>query len=227
MKHWFLAAPAILLVGCGTHVEKFVMPDQIADFSTLYKANCSGCHGNEGRMGAARPLNDALFLAVIGKQALEDIIANGVPKTAMPAFAKNAGGDLTDQQIAILADQIEAHWSHPQEFAAAALPPYHADLGDSKAGAAVFHSYCANCHGEEGTGGSKPGSVVDLSYLALVSDQALRTTVIAGRIDQGSPDYRNDSPGHPMTPQEISDVVAWLSGHRVVPVNVTEIGKLP
>jgi mono/diheme cytochrome c family protein len=229
MKRWWWAAPAILLLGCGSRGEKFVMPDQVVDFTALYKTNCSGCHGGDGRMGAARPLNDPLFLAAIGKQTLRDVISNGVPKTAMPAFAKNAGGDLTDQQIAILADQIEARWSHPQEFDTVSLPPYSAGLGDSKAGAEVFHAYCASCHGEEGTGGAKVGSIVDPSFLALVSDQSLRTTVIAGRDDQGSPDYRNDSPdyrndspGHPLTPQEISDVVAWLSSHRIAPVNLTQ-----
>lgn len=227
MKRWFLA-PAVLLLGCGARVEKFVMPDQVTEFAELYKTKCSGCHGDEGRMGAARPLNDALFLAVIGKQKLRDVIAHGVPKTAMPGFAKNAGGDLTDQQVGILADQIVARWSRPQEFGAMVLPPYNAELGDPKAGAAVFHVYCASCHGEEGTGGSNSGSVVDPSFLALVSDQSLRTTVIAGRSDQGSPDYRRDSRGHPMTPQDISDVVAWLSSHRVVPVNLTQRGtKLP
>jgi mono/diheme cytochrome c family protein len=228
MKRWCWIAPAIFLFGCGSRVEKFAMPDQVVEFTALYKTNCSGCHGEDGRMGAARPLNHPLFLAVIGKQTLRDVIANGVPKTAMPAFAKNAGGDLTDQQIAILADQIETRWSHPQEFEPVPLapdvplPPYSAPLGDSKAGGAVFHTYCASCHGEEGTGGAKAGSIVDPSFLALTSDQSLRTTVIAGRDDEGSPDYRNDSPGHPMTSQEISDVVAWLSSHRIVPVNLTQ-----
>ena len=223
MKRWFLA-PAILLLGCGARVEKFVMPDQVTDFAVLYKANCSGCHGENGSTGAARPLNDPLFLAVIGKQTLRDVIANGVPKTAMPAFAKNGGGDLTDQQIGILADQIEARWSRPQEFGAIALPPYGAELGDPKAGVAVFHAYCASCHGEEGRGGAKPGSIVDPSFLALASDQSLRTTVIAGRSDEGSPDYRNTAPGRPMAPKEISDVVAWLSSHRVVPINLSQRG---
>ena len=228
MKRSLMAIPTILLLGCGSRGEQYVVPDQVTAFTALYKNNCEGCHGGDGRLGAARPLNDPVFLAVIGKQTLRNIIANGVPRTAMPAFAKNAGGDLTDKQIEILADQIEARWSLAQEFGAMALPPYGAELGDSKAGAAVFHAYCASCHGEEGTGGTMPGSVIDPSFLALVSDQSLRTTVIAGRSDQGSPDYRNDSPGHPMTPRQISDVVAWLSSHRAVPVNLTQRGtQLP
>ncbi len=228
MKTCLLVAPAILLLGCGNHVEHFVLPDKIADFTALYESNCAGCHGHDGRLGAARPLNDPVFLAVIAKRMLREVIANGVPKTAMPAFAQNAGGVLTDQQVTILADQIEDRWSRPQDFAAVVLPPYRAELGDPKDGATVYQVYCASCHGEDGTGSSKAGSVVDLAFLSLVSDQSLRTTVIAGRSDQGSPDWRNASPGHPMTPREISDVVAWLSAHRPAPFNLTQRGtKLP
>ena len=174
-------------------------------------------------MGAARPLNDPVFLAVIDKEKLRQIIANGVPRTPMPAFAKNAGGSLTDQQITILADQIDQRWSRPQDFAGVALPPYSADLGDAKTGAIVFRAHCASCHGEEGGGGPKAGSVVDLSYLALVSDQSLRSDVIAGRSDRGTPDWRSDSAGHRLTPPEISNVVAWISGHRT-PINLTQRG---
>jgi hypothetical protein len=56
---------------------------------------------------------------------------------------------------------------------------------------------------------------VDGSYLALASDQGLRTTVIAGRPELGAPDWRGNVPGRPMTPQDIADVVAWLSAQRL------------
>jgi cytochrome c oxidase cbb3-type subunit III len=228
MKRCLLLIPAILLPGCGGRVEQYVLPDQVTDFAALYGSNCAGCHGGDGRHGAARPLNDPVFLAVIGKETLQKTIANGVPRTSMPAFAKNAGGALTDQQITILADQIEKRWSRPGDLAGVVLPAYSAQLGDSKAGAAVFQTYCATCHGEDGVSGKKAGSVVDPSFLTLTSDQSLRTTVIAGRTDRGAPDWRNDSPGHPMTPQEISDVVAWLSVQRLKSFEVTQIGtKLP
>jgi cytochrome c oxidase cbb3-type subunit 3 len=42
----------------------------------------------------------------------------------------------------------------------------------------------------------------------------LRTAVIAGRTDLGMPDWREDIPGQPLTPQQISDVVAWLTSQR-------------
>src|SRR5712671_1086358 len=148
-----LIAFAFVLLGCGSRTEQYILPDQVTEFDALYESNCVGCHGRDGRLGAARPLNDPVFLAVIGKQQLRQIIANGVPKTAMPAFANTAGGSLTDQQITILADQIDQRWSRPGDFAAVALPPYSADLGDAKAGAIVFRTKCASCHGEDGTGG--------------------------------------------------------------------------
>jgi hypothetical protein len=55
---------------------------------------------------------------------------------------------------------------------------------------------------------------VNGSYLALVRDQNLRTIVIAGRPELGSPDWRNDVPGNAMSSQDISDVVAWLASQR-------------
>src|SRR5260370_22534665 len=164
MKHYLLVIPAILLPGCGSRVEQFVMPDQVMDFAALYRDNCAGCHGRDGGLGAARPLNDPVFLAVIGKQKLREVIANGVPRSAMPAFAKNAGGGLTDRQIVVLSDQIEERWSRPQDFAGLAPPPYSAELGDPKAGEAVFRSHCARCHGAARSRGTKPGSVVDSAF---------------------------------------------------------------
>jgi mono/diheme cytochrome c family protein len=224
---YLLIPCAIVLLGCGSRTEQYILPDQVTDFTALYEISCAGCHGRDGRLGATRPLNEPVFLAVIGKQMLRDVIANGVPHTAMPAFALNAGGTLTEQQISVVADQIEARWSRPQDFVGVSLPPYSAELGDPKRGEEVFRAYCASCHGEDGMGSSKAGSVVNPAFLALVSDQSLRTTVITGRADQGTPDWRSYSPVHPLTPQEISDVVAWLSAHRALPVNSRGGTNLP
>jgi cytochrome c oxidase cbb3-type subunit III len=55
---------------------------------------------------------------------------------------------------------------------------------------------------------------VDPAYLALVSDQALRTAVVAGRPDLGMPDWRGAHASEPLGAQEVSDVVAWMASHR-------------
>ena len=55
---------------------------------------------------------------------------------------------------------------------------------------------------------------MDGSYLHLVSDQGLRTTVIAGRPDIGQPDWRSAVPGRALSGDEVTDVVAWLASQR-------------
>jgi mono/diheme cytochrome c family protein len=121
---------------------------------------------------------------------------------------------LTAEQIDAIVKGIRTRWANPGVIAGVDLPPY-ADGrgGQAQRGAGAFATYCASCHGDRGQG-ARASSIVDGAYLALVSDQGLRTTVIAGRPELGAPDWRGNVPGKPMTPQDISDVVAWLSAQR-------------
>jgi cytochrome c oxidase cbb3-type subunit 3 len=213
----FTAALGAMLAtsACFGPEEPYTLPEDVKDFKQLFTTNCAGCHGMDGHNGAARPLNDPLYQALVKKERLIEAISKGVRGMAMPAFAKSAGGMLTDSQIEILAAEMQKNWSKPAEFTGVTLPEYAAALGDTSRGEAAFQTYCASCHGADGMGiAKKGGSVVDPMYLMLASDQALRLAVIAGRPDQGAPDYRNDVPGHPMQAQEIADVVAWLASHR-------------
>ncbi len=209
-----VAAACDSLPGRPTEAERPLRPAQVVDFDALYAANCSGCHGADGRHGGARPLNDPIYLALAGVARLTQITAAGVAGTPMPGFAAAAGGMLTDQQIDILAAGMVSRWGKPG-IERIGLPPYTPPTpGDVTRGAAAFEDYCAACHGADGGGGAKGGSVVDGAYLGLVSDQALRTAVICGRTDLGMPDWRGYVPGRAMTDQEITDVVAWLVAQR-------------
>jgi cytochrome c oxidase cbb3-type subunit 3 len=210
------------LPGKPTPEDRWKAGTAITDFSQLYALNCSGCHGADGRLGAARPLNDPLYLALVSNDTLRQMIAQGVPGTAAPAFAQQIGGPLTDKQIDILIEGMRSRWGKTENFQNVALPPYSirdanakgSGAGEPQRGAAAYQKYCAQCHGKDGSGGPKGGSVVNPAYLALVSDQALRTAVIVGRSDLGMPDWRVNISGQPMSAQEISDVVAWLASHR-------------
>ena len=191
-----------------------VAPDQIVNFDVLYGQNCAGCHGVEGSGGAAMSLANPTFLAMADDDVIRHTAANGVPGTPMPAFAQSAGGMLTDKQIDALVRGIRS-WAKPQALRGTPAPAYAAQApGDARRGANAYRTYCSSCHGADGRGGSKASSIVDGSYLALVSDQQLRTIVIAGRPELGAPDWRGDVEGRPMSPQDISDVVAWLSSQR-------------
>ena len=191
-----------------------VSPDQIADFSLLYSQNCAGCHGADGKGGAAIALADPVFLAVADDTVIRRTAASGVPGTPMPAFAQGAGGMLTDKQIDALVRGIRS-WAKLGALGDQIPPSYAAQApGDPQRGADAYRTYCSSCHGVGGRGGSKASSIVDGSYLALTSNQQLRTIVIAGRPELGAPDWRGDVEGRPMSAQDISDVVAWLSSQR-------------
>jgi mono/diheme cytochrome c family protein len=218
----FAAAVAVLTFpGCSSLPGRpgpdpeVVRPSQVLDFNTLYKQNCSSCHGEGGKGGAAVSLADPVYLAIVDDATLRRVTANGVPHTAMPAFARGAGGTLTDQQVDVLVRESRARWAKRDVLAGVKPPSYAASgPGDAARGAEVYRTFCASCHGPGGKGKGKLGSIVDGSYLALFSDQGLRTTVIVGVPDLGAPDWRRNVPGRPMTDQEVSDVVAWLVAQR-------------
>ena len=227
-------AATLLLACCGcAHVPgapaesaEVVRPDQQLDFHVLYKQNCSGCHGDNGRGGAAIPLNNPAYLAVAGAQNLRTAAAKGVPGTLMPAFAQSSGGMLTDAQVDALVQGMIREWSRPSDFSGVALPPYAVTTpGNSADGEKAYTVACARCHGADGTGVKTPNaasgtqgatshSIVDPSYLALVNDQNLRSYVIAGHLDDNAPDWRSYIPNHALSPQEITDIVAWIAARR-------------
>jgi mono/diheme cytochrome c family protein len=212
---------ALTCVGCDNLPGKpapdsiHLDPEEVSDFAVLYAKNCAGCHGTNGKGGASIALADPTYLAIADDSVLRRVATNGVPGTSMPAFAKSAGGMLTDKQIAIIVQGIREHWSNTDALRGTNPPPYSASVaGNPSRGATVYASYCSSCHGPGGRGGQKASSIVDGSYLALVSDQNLRTVVIVGRPELGAPDWRGNVPGNPLSPQDVSDVVVWLASQR-------------
>jgi mono/diheme cytochrome c family protein len=215
-----LTAVAVLTAACNGFPEPQLQdgvaapPDTATDFNVLYGANCAGCHGADGKGDAARGLADPVFLRIADEATLRHVTANGVQRTAMPAFGKSAGGALTDQEINAIVRGMRSRWASV-ESARVNPPPYSTSTaGDPQRGAHAFATFCSRCHGADGRGGPGASSIVDASYLSLVSDQGLRTTVIAGRPDLGAPDWRGNVAGRPMSSEEVSDVVAWLASKR-------------
>jgi len=213
----------VMLAACGTPDHEpqtnseAVAPSQVLDFSTLYAQNCAGCHGAQGRGGAAIALANPVYLAIIDETTMRNIVAKGVRGTSMPAFAQRSGGMLTEQQIEVITSGIFSRWGSKQVLDGANPPSYAAKAaGNADRGQLVFGTYCASCHGSEGGGTPRGSAITNDSFLALVSDQELRTIVITGRPELGAPDWRGNIPGRPvpMTDQEITDVVAWLASRR-------------
>lgn len=222
---WLVAMPLALWLTCGCNppdpANRPLRPSEVMDFGVLYSQNCSGCHGAEGCLGPAPPLNDPLFLAMASDGDLRRVIAEGRPGTPMMAFAREAGGGLTNEQVGAIVAGIRSKWGQATTTGPSAAPPSYlvqAGRGNVASGATVFARHCAMCHGANGEGASNAGALNSPAFLSLISDQALRRIVITGRPDLGMPDYRHAADGSvrpaPLSDQEIADVLALLASWR-------------
>jgi len=204
----------VLLSGCDRKIgppndqEELMRPENVASFDRLYKQNCSACHGENGSRGPALDLANPTYQSLVDDASLRRWITSGMPETQMPAFGESAGGFLTPQQVDVLATGMRARWNHP-DHGAADMPPYSSSaVGNVEHGQDIFRVSCTSCHQQEHQ------KITDASYLSLVSDQSLRTIIIAGRPDLGHPDWAQVLPGQPLTDQDVSDVIAYLHSLR-------------
>jgi mono/diheme cytochrome c family protein len=166
-KASWCVAPLLAVLGAGCDLpgrpndaDRPVPADQVADFDTLYRTHCAGCHGADGKLGPAPPLNDSLFLAIVPDAELLRVIRGGravtpAQKSPMPAFALGEGSTLspeqarvwaqlkeethaaprqqsrlTSAQTRVLAEGIKKRWG-PAPPAPASVPPYLAPAGTS------------------------------------------------------------------------------------------------
>jgi cytochrome c oxidase cbb3-type subunit 3/ubiquinol-cytochrome c reductase cytochrome c subunit len=216
----FLLFAMSLFVGCklpgkpeeGPEVPR---PETVTNFDTLYGSSCAGCHGANGQNGAAMNLANPEYQALVDDATLRDIIANGEKGTLMPAFGVKRGGELTDAQIDALVKGMRARWSKGDVLNGQNAPAWKAThAGDAANGQQVYATTCAQCHGESAQKPGKSGSILDGSFLAVVNEQMIRTTVIAGRPDLGMPDWRGLVKGRTLTDNEVTDVTAWLMSQK-------------
>ena len=201
-------------VGCHRRIgppkdeDDLMRPESVVSFDRLYTQNCSACHGMNGTGGPAFDLANPTYQAFVNDEALKRTITSGIPGTEMPAFGESAGGFLTSQQIDALVLGMRSLWARTDQKVTG-MPPYSSSAaGDSEQGHQLFQVNCASCH-QQGQ-----QRITDTSYLALASDQSLRTIVIAGRPDLGQPDSKQVRPGRPLTDEEVSNIVAYLHSLR-------------
>lgn len=179
--------------------------DTAEGVAAFWSNSCSGCHGADGDLGAARPLNDPLWWRTMPDSQVVEAVAVGLGRL-MPGFSSRAKGgpyiayeNFGDAEIDLIVKGLRARWETPGERAAAGSA---VKLGDATRGAAVFANSCVSCHAE----GSRD-SVTSPLFLANITDQGLWSAVVFGRPDL-------DKPASDLPPAEIADVVAYLASKR-------------
>jgi mono/diheme cytochrome c family protein len=163
IRNWqLLPLLAVLAAGCDlpgqpNPADRPVPADQVEDFGPLYATRCAGCHGADGKLGPAPPLNDPLFLAIVPDAELLHVITEGrgvtpAQKSPMPAFRLGEGAPLSEAQakawselrqethadpkqqslltaaqVKVLAEGIKKRWQYPGGDDS--IPPYRAPKG--------------------------------------------------------------------------------------------------
>ncbi len=103
----------------------------------LFEAHCARCHGMAGGGGTGATLTRPRLLYAVDKQALSDIILNGIAGTGMP------GSWLSHAEVGELAGYVLSLGAKPEE-------PI---LGDSGRGPAAYRKgLCHTCHIINGQG---------------------------------------------------------------------------
>ena len=197
------------------------------DFATLYKQNCAGCHGENGKNGVAISLDNPVYLAVAGEATVRQVTANGVAGTLMPAFEKSAGGTLTDQQIDSLVQGILQRGA-ARTFSALTCAVLCGKCEERSSARAESLWRVLRPLPRGRRQGSKKLIAATRSRARLSILLIWRWSAIKVCGARSSPDGRTRAcrigariyraPGsRAMTDQEITDIVAWLAAQRTAP----------
>ncbi len=191
-----------------------VTPSDVVDFNTLYGQNCAGCHGVDGNGRSRHCPGESGVSRDCRRHRDSPHRRKRSARHADAGFCSECGRNAhrqTDRRSSA-GDPIVGETRRSRRSESATL--YSAGSRRSAARRRCLSDLLFLLSWSRRPRRKQGQFDCDGSYLALVSDQQLRTIVIAGRPELGAPDWRGDVEGRPMSAQDISDVVAWLSSQR-------------
>jgi len=212
MRFKWWAGAAVLAAVLALSSVALAQGDPVAQGARLYAENCAVCHGDkgEGRVGAR--LKD--FPSINPLAFVRVTVANGVPGTKMPAWAKSKGGLLADAEIDAIAAFV-ATWTTGSAVPAPTQPPRPVTplptlagvSGDPTRGVQVFRQNCQVCHGEKGEG--RVGAQLAKSFASAFPAAYIKQVVSEGVTGSVMPAWAQAA-GGPLTAQQIDDVTAFV-----------------
>jgi len=202
-----LGATMVIVVALGLYMldeqnrindaQANVLYVQLDDAMTLYAENCSVCHGLNGEGIGATPALDNPALLTMAYDDLYKIIARGRFQTAMPAWAIEDGGPLSDYQIGELVALIQSgDWIETGDrvvnLGLAPLVPFTTDpdpallakvanLPDGstlQTAIKIYSANCVACHGADGLGTGIAPALNDPLVRAKTADELTRTITL-------------------------------------------------
>lgn len=162
----------------------------------IFMANCSGCHGIEGRYETdliGPTLYNPQLLSMATRRFWYNTLTRGREGTAMPSW-----NFLGTRQIADVISYLES-WKTRSSI----VSEVHASSGSSSRGEKNFKMYCSGCHGKSAEGTIGP-SLRAPQFLKIAGSGFLYKTIIEGRAETAMPSFSYLPSGI------VADIVAYL-----------------
>jgi len=158
----------------------------------LFAGHCAACHGDTGTgdgpgAAALRPKPSNLALHAYAEDRLVEVLWNGVPGSAMPAWRDRSADELAALVAYLRKLSVPGVPANPLRVDTVRPTPEELDLG-----ARVYAANCVQCHGTDGAGDGSaaadlPMPPTDFTRQTPMFDEALRV-------------LRNGIDGTPMAP---------------------------
>lgn len=172
----------------------------------IYKQQCFACHGDNGKGQGAKEgtaINNQHYLNTVSDKDIYQTIKNGRDGTVMPAY----GSNLNENDLENLTAFIRNWQSESLDLKAPEKI-----TGDAENGKKLYNLYCANCHGLEGAGKKKMGTVLaSPQKLQYITDKQIWISTAYGREDtRMGPSLKGLDGVRQLSEQHISDIVVYI-----------------
>lgn len=182
----------------------------------LYKANCTICHGDDGRGAHIITISNSDMLSVANDEFLHKTIVDGRRNTAMSGW----GGFSSEEMADILAFLRDWPWGTVRRGV------FSADLGDIYRGEEKYHYLCSRCHGIYGQGDTGP-AIFNPDFQNAASDYFLSEMIAKGRRGTAMIGWSTAvSRQERLSASDIADVIAYLRHSAQNPPEVIYPGPI-
>ena len=174
----------------------------------LFDINCAACHqpGGAGKPGFAPSIRNADFLAIASDDFIRQTVRSGRPSMAVPGRP-----DLSDDAIDKIIDYLRSVPGAAKK--SIKVDPTKQYAGNTSAGHTKYATYCAACHGPEGTGYAAGGTgpAIGLGgFLSTASDDYIFQTVKHGRVGTAMRPFIGPTGLANLSPGDVSDIISYL-----------------
>ena len=210
----FVAILLALVFMISANAQEGVDSEMMEQGAQVFAENCAVCHGEDGqgRLGATLAKD---WPSIRPDLRIRGTIEKGVPGTFMPAWGKDYGGPLGEQEIDAVTLYILSWESGQPRFifptptldSRLVLTPPPGIDGDPNRGAQLFAVNCALCHGDAGEG--RIGANLSKDWPSIRPDLRVKTVIENGVEGSVMPAWSQEQ-GGPLTDQEINDITAYI-----------------